>query len=83
MPLKPGKVSENIRELKRSGYPQRQAVAIALAEQRKSNPYAVYFFPNGKKSLWGRYATESTAKKHAADAHKFGGNCRVTIVHSR
>lgn len=40
MPLKKGKsrktVSSNIRELKTSGYPQKQAVAIALHTARKS-----------------------------------------------
>lgn len=39
MPLKRGKskrvVSANIRELVRSGYPQKQAVAIALHQKRK------------------------------------------------
>ena len=38
MPLKPGKsakvVSKNIRELKASGKPQKQAVAIALQHSR-------------------------------------------------
>ena len=38
MPLKPGKskkvVSENIRELRHSGYPEKQAVAIALSKSR-------------------------------------------------
>jgi hypothetical protein len=40
MPLKKGKskatVSANIRELRRSGRPQKQAVAIALSNARKS-----------------------------------------------
>jgi hypothetical protein len=40
MPLKKGKSdkvrAENIGELRRSGYPEKQAVAIAYSEQRKS-----------------------------------------------
>lgn len=40
MPLKKGKskkvVSENIAELRHSGYPPKQAVAIALSTARKS-----------------------------------------------
>jgi hypothetical protein len=40
VPLKKGSskkaISANIRELKRSGRPQKQAVAIALAESRRS-----------------------------------------------
>ena len=39
MPLKKGSskkvISSNIRELRRSGRPQRQAVAIALSQARK------------------------------------------------
>lgn len=40
MPLRKGRskkvVSSNIRELRRSGYPQRQAVAIAMKKAGKS-----------------------------------------------
>jgi hypothetical protein len=39
MPLKKGKanVSSNITQLQREGYPQKQAVAIALQKAGKSN----------------------------------------------
>lgn len=40
MPLKKGSsketVSENISELRHSGYPQKQAIAIAMSEKRRS-----------------------------------------------
>ncbi len=40
MPLKKGKspevISENIRELIHAGHPQKQAIAIALSEARRS-----------------------------------------------
>lgn len=40
MPLKKGRsqrvISENIRRLIEEGYPQRQAIAIALSQARKS-----------------------------------------------
>ena len=83
MPLKPGKVSENIRELRSSGYPQRQAVAIALAEERRNRPFAVYFHQNGKK-LFGRYKTQNDALRHAEDAKKLtGGKCRIQVIHEK
>lgn len=41
MPLKSGKsdkvVSSNIKKLREEGYPQKQAVAIALTKKKKSN----------------------------------------------
>lgn len=41
MPLKVGKskkvVSENIRELRHSGYPEKQSVAIALSKAKKTS----------------------------------------------
>lgn len=41
MPLKKGKsnktVSSNISELRHSGYPERQAIAISMSEAGKSN----------------------------------------------
>lgn len=41
MPLKKGTgkkvVSTNIRELRHSGYPQKQAVAIALSQKRRGS----------------------------------------------
>ena len=40
MPLKKGKskkvISENIREMMHSGYPQKQAIAASLSQARKS-----------------------------------------------
>lgn len=38
MPLKPGKknIGSNVKELERSGRPHKQAVAIALAEARRT-----------------------------------------------
>lgn len=49
MPLKRGSsqraISSNISELRRSGYPERQAVAIAMSKAGKSKP---------KRSKWDR-----------------------------
>lgn len=47
MPLKKGKVSENISKLRREGYPQKQAVAIALSNERK-NTKVLRRKPKGK-----------------------------------
>ena len=53
MPLKPGKsnavVSANIRELRRSGRPQAQSVAIALSEARRGKTK-----PGAPRKLRGR-----------------------------
>ena len=51
MPLKKGKsketVSSNIREMKKSGYPQKQAVAASLNQARKSG--GKFPFKKGKR----------------------------------
>lgn len=43
MPLQKGRskatVSRNIREMKKAGYPQKQAVAASLEQQRRSSPH--------------------------------------------
>jgi len=55
MPLKSGSsqkvVSENIRELMRSGRPQKQAVAIAMDKAREANPDK---FKRIKKMMGGK-----------------------------
>ncbi len=52
MPLKKGKsksiIGENIKEMIRSGHPQKQAVAASLANARKSGKQ--FNLPMGKKS---------------------------------
>lgn len=41
MPLKKGKskkvISKNIKELRHSGYPEKQSIAVAMSEAGKSN----------------------------------------------
>ena len=53
MPLKKGKsekaISGNIKELMQSGRPQKQAVAIALSEARKSGNDKIANYKKSKK----------------------------------
>lgn len=55
MPLKPGSskkvVSENIKEMMRSGHPQSQAVAASLEKARESDPRK---FPRLRKMMKGK-----------------------------
>lgn len=52
MPLMPGKSKEaqssNIRELIKSGYPQKQAVAISYSKMGESKPQQSKKKPSGK-----------------------------------
>jgi len=65
MPLKPGKssktVSSNVSELVRSGYPQKQAVAIALDKKRKSVKHQTYQGGHDQDDYERRYGTNGTA----------------------
>jgi hypothetical protein len=77
VPLKKGKsqktVSSNISELRHSGYPQKQAVAIAMSQARKSGGKMKH---KGKdKGFFGHYqavgpktvVNPSTSVKHKTD----------------
>ena len=59
MPLKKGKskkvISSNIRELRHSGYPEKQAVAIAFSKSREKGFYTHdKVAPMGKCHIIGR-----------------------------
>jgi hypothetical protein len=83
MPLKPGAaqnvISQNIREMVKSGHPQKQAVAASLSNARRSKGKKVKRGKRGQKGQkkqtgFGRAANFKGRMKSAGSAQQFGSD---------